>query len=118
MTDAKVEKWCKRTFGKITIDLLLLSKIYLKLEMVELRWCPFKRSKEFYYRNQDKRYLKPTEKVIHEVGKILSKDETITCNNCPRLVNEKWKYSKSNKRSIFRPLLDHMMEKIKKEEEI
>ena len=71
-------------FGKKSIDLLLFSQIYLKLEMIELRWCPFKRSKEFYYRNKDKQYLEPTEKMRYEVGKILSKHETITCNNCPK----------------------------------
>jgi len=109
-----IEKWCENTFGKTTLDLLLLSQIYLKLEMIELRWCPFKRSKEFYYRNKDNRYLEPTEKIIYKIGKILSKYETITCNNCPKLVNEKWKYTKSNKQSIFQPLLDYMMEEIKK----
>ena len=112
VTNKQIEKLCKNTFGKITIDLLLLSRLYLKLEMIELRWCPFKRSKEFYYRNKDKRYLEPTEKTIYEVGKILSTHETVTCNNCPKIVNEKWKYTKSNTQSIFQPLLDYMMEEI------
>lgn len=94
ITNEKIEEWCKNTFGKKSIDLLLFSQIYLKLEMIELRWCPFKRSKEFYYRNKDKRYLDPTEKMIYEVGKILFIHETITCNNCPKVVNEKWKYTK------------------------
>lgn len=114
LTNEKIEKWCKNTFGKTTINLLLLSQIYLKLEMIELRWCPFKRSKDFYYRNKDKRYLEPTEQIIYKIGKILSTYETITCNNCPNLVNENWKYTKSNKYSIFQPLLDYMMEEINK----
>ena len=114
LTNEKIEEWCHNTFGKITIDLLLFSQIYLKFEMIELRWCPFKRSKELYYRNKDKRYLEPTEKMINEVGKILSKYETITCNNCPKVVNENWKYTKSNTQSIFQPLLDYMMEEINK----
>ena len=114
ITNEKIEEWCENTFGKISIDLLLFSQIYLKIEMIELRWCPFKRSKEFYYRNKDKRYLEPTEKMIYEIGKILSKHETITCNNCPKVVNEKWKYTKSNKHSIFQPLLDYMIDEIKK----
>jgi hypothetical protein len=110
----KIKEWCKHTFGKQTPNLLLLSSIYLKLEMIELRWCPYKRSKEFYYRNKDNRYLEPTEKMIYKVGKILSKYETITCNNCPKVVNKNWKYTKSNKQSIFQPLLDYMMEEINK----
>jgi len=110
----KIKEWCKYTFGKINTRLLLLSSIYVKIEMIELRWCPFKRSKEFYYRNKDKRYLEPTEKMIYKVGKILSKYETITCNNCPKVVNKNWKYTKSNKQSIFQPLLDYMMEEINK----
>ena len=112
ITNNEIEEWCKKTFIKKTNDLLLLSSIYLKLESIELRWCPFKRSKEFYYRNKDKRYLLPSEKVIHRIGKILSKHETITCNNCPKIINENWKYSKSNKNSIFQPLLDYMMNEI------
>ena len=114
LTNEKIEKWCHNTFGKITIDLLLFSQIYLKTEIIELRWCPYKRSKELYYRNKDKRYLEPTEKMIYEVGKILSKYETITCNNCPKVLNENWKYTKSNTQSIFQPLLDYMMEEINK----
>lgn len=113
ITDNEIEKWCKKTFHKKTNDLLLLSSIYLKLEHIELRWCPFKRSKEYYYRNKDNRYLIPTDKVIHSIGKILSEHETITCNNCPKIINENWKYSKSNKKSIFQPLLDYMMNEIK-----
>ena len=114
LTNDKIEEWCENTFGKISSDLLLFSQIYLKFEMIELRWCPFKRSKEFYYRNKDKRYLEPTEKMIYEVGKILSNYETIRCTNCPKVVNENWKYTKSNKQSIFQPLLDYMMEEINK----
>jgi hypothetical protein len=114
LTNEKIKEWCENIFGKISIDLLLFSQIYLKFEMIELRWCPFKRSKEFYYRNKDKRYLEPTEKTIYEVGKILSKHETITCNNCPKVVNKNWKYTKSNKHSIFQPLLDYMIHEIKK----
>ena len=112
ITTDGIKTWCKKTFNVITNDLLLLSSIYLKLELVELRWCPFKRSKEFYYRNKDSRYLAPTEKIIHKIGKILSEHETITCNNCPKIINEKWKFTKSNKKSTFQPLLEYMMEEI------
>jgi hypothetical protein len=113
ITTDEIKSWCIITFKNVTNDLLLLSSIYLKLELVELRWCPFKRSKEFYYRNKDRRYLVPTEQIIHKIGKILSEHETITCNNCPCIINEKWKFTKSNKKSIFQPLLEYMMEQIK-----
>lgn len=114
LTNKQIEKWCEYTFGKININLLIFSQLYLKFEIIELRWCPFKRSKEFYYRNKDKRYLEPTEKMIYEVGKILSNYETITCNNCPKIINKNWKYTKSNKHSIFQPFLDYMIEEINK----
>ena len=112
ITNEKTEKWCESIFGKTNCDLLLFSQIYLKLEMIELRWCPFKRSTEFYYRNKDKRYLDPIEQIRWRVGEILSNYETITCNNCPSAVNEKWKYTKSNTKSIFQPLLDFMIKEI------
>lgn len=114
LTKKKIKTWCENTFGTITPELLLLSQIYLKGEMIELRWCPFKRSKEFYYKNKDDKFLEPTKKIIYEIGKILSKDETITCNNCPKVVNKNWKYTKCSTQSIFQPLLDYMMEEIKK----
>lgn len=114
LTNDKIQHWCETTFGNKSTDLLLFSQIYLKIEIIELRWCPFKRSKEFYYRNKDKRYLEPTEQTIYEIGKILSKHETITCNNCPKVVNEGWKYTKSNRQSVFQPLLDYMIEEISK----
>lgn len=114
LTKKYIEKWCKKSFGKITADYLLLSKIYLKFEMIELRWCPFKRSHRFYYKNRDKRYLEPSEQIIFEIGKILTEHEMISCNNCPKIVNKNWKYTKSNKKSIFKPLLDYMMKEINK----
>jgi len=114
ITNDQIYQWTNNTFNTNTInkDILLLGSLYLKLELVERRWCPFKRSKEFYYRNKDNRFLDPTEQVINEIGDILNKYETITCNNCPKIVNEKWKYTKSNTKSIFKPLLDHLMEQI------
>jgi len=104
--------WCNNTFGHVTTKLLLLSSIYLKFELIELRWCPFKRSKKLYYKNKDNRYLEPTEQIIYQVGKILSQNETITCNNCPKIVNNEWKYTKSNTKSIFQPFLDYMIKEI------
>lgn len=103
--------WCEQTFSRTTPELLLFSSVYLKLESVELKWCPFKRSKELYYRNKDARYLLPTESIIYEVGRILAQPEheTITCNNCPKVINEHFAFTGSNTDSIFQPLLDSMM---------
>ena len=56
--------------------------------MVEMRWCPFKRSKELYYRNKDKRFIEYSEETFFEIGKILTNNDTITCNNCPLVVNQ------------------------------
>lgn len=114
LTNLQIHEWCHHVFGSITPSFLLLTRIYLKIELIELRWCPFKRSKMHYYRNKDKRYLKPTAKVINEIGKILCDHDTITCNNCPKIINENWKYTKSNTNSTFQPLLDYMMEEIRK----
>ena len=108
----QTQLWCKNTFGIINDKLILLSFIYLKLELIELRWCPFKRSKKLYYRNKDKRYLEPSEEIIYKIGKILVEHETITCNNCPKIINSNWQYSKSNTLSIFQPLLDFMITEI------
>ncbi len=108
----QTQLWCKNTFGIINDKLILLSFIYLKLELIELRWCPFKRSKKLYYRNKDTRYLEPTEEIIYTIGKILVDHETITCNNCPKIINSNWQYSKSNTLSIFQPLLDFMITEI------
>lgn len=106
LTDTDAKEWCKKTFGAIDDDLLLFSRIYLKLEMIGLRWCPFRRSRKSYYRNKDKRYLPVSKQTIFEVGRILETHETITCNNCPKIVNDNWQYAKCDTQSIFQPLLD------------
>jgi hypothetical protein len=117
LTQAQTMRWCQATFGKSTPELLLFSRIYLKIEQIELRWCPFKRSKEAYYRNKDKRYLQPSVRMICEIGKILAKHEQITCNNCPRVVNKHWRCMNARDvhraPSIFQPLLDDMIEETK-----
>jgi hypothetical protein len=109
-----IKNFCQTTFGTISKKLLLFSKIYLQLEMIESRWCPFKRSKELYYRNTNDKYFNPTDKMMYKIGKILSKHETITCNNCPKIINDNYEYTKSNKKSIFQPLLSHMIDEISK----
>jgi hypothetical protein len=104
-----IRTWCNDNFKIITPDLLLFSQIYLKLEMVELRWCPFKRSKEFYYRNKDARYIAPSMQNIYAIGKILAQHETVTCDNCPKIINANWEYTRSTTPSLFEPLLRFMM---------
>jgi len=116
VTKKDTANWCMNQFGKKTKDLLLFSRIYLKFESLELKWCPFKRSKEFYYRNKDKRFLFPTQQLVYTIGEILSKHETITCNNCPKVVNRHFKYTDSNTQSIFQPLLVHMLKMLENKE--
>lgn len=99
----------RKVSNKVENNILL--NMYLKSEMIELRWCPFKRSKD-YYRNKDNRFLEPSQQMLFEVGKILSNHETITCNNCPKIINANWK-RKSNATSAFKLLLDHMLRKIR-----
>lgn len=113
ITQEQINEFCLKTFNRINIKLLLISEIYLKTEQVELRWCPFKRSKDFYYRNKDNRYITPTEKNIKKIGKILNKYETITCNNCPKIINENWRIVKNDNKSVFTPLVEYMVNDIK-----
>lgn len=109
ISNEDIINFSRNNFGQINNPkLITLSEIYLNLELIELRWCPFKRSKESYYRNNDKRFLFPDEEIIQEVGKILNKNETITCNNCPNIINKNWKYTKSNDKSHFQPLLEYL----------
>jgi hypothetical protein len=111
-TKVVADEWCLATFGKITRELLLFSQLYLKVEQIELRWCPFKRSRETYYRNKDARYLEPSVQMMYEVGKILATNDTITCNNCPKLLNQCDQFPKATTPSLFQPLLDAMLRDI------
>lgn len=111
-TKVIADEWCLATFGKITRELLLFSQIYLKVEQIELRWCPFKRSRETYYRNKDVRYLEPSVQMMYEVGKILATNDTITCNNCPKLLNQCDQFPRATTPSLFQPLLDAMLREI------
>ena len=111
-TKVIADEWCLATFGKITRELLLFSQIYLKVEQIELRWCPFKRSSETYYRNKDARYLEPSVQMMYDVGKILATNDTITCNNCPKLLNQCDQFPRATTPSLFQPLLDAMLREI------
>ena len=108
-TNVDVHMWCISAFGSSNEKLMLLSKLYLQLETVELRWCPFKRSVSTYYRNADPRFLPPTKCIRYEVGRILSSHESITCNNCPSFVNSRWRSGRSDTSSVFQPLLRHIV---------
>jgi len=103
----EIINWCQTNFNKISKNLLLFSKIYLKLSLIEQRWCPFKRSKEYYYRNKDIRFREPYDEYIYEIGKILVEQETITCNNCPKYVNGHYEYLQINNHSVYEPLLNY-----------
>ena len=111
-TQIVADDWCLATFGKTTKELLLFSQIYLQLEQIELRWCPFKRSRETYYRNKDARYLEPSVQIMYAVGQILATNDTITCNNCPRLLNQSDQFPKATTSSLFQPLLNAMLREI------
>ena len=111
-TKVVADEWCLATFGKLTRELLLFSQLYLKVEQIELRWCPFKRSRETYYRNKDARYLEPSVQMLYDVGKILATNDTITCNNCPKLLNQCDQFPKATRPSLFQPLLDAMLRDI------
>jgi hypothetical protein len=115
-TDRQIVNWCLSTFNQTSPELLLFASLYLNLEMLELRWCPFKRAKDFYYRNSDPRYLPLDDQVIYAVGKILAQHETITCNNCPKIINKYYtpqnftlKKSTLKNKSIFDDLLKYML---------
>lgn len=63
-------------------------KLYVYLEKIELRFCPFK-AYQNYYRNTDKRYLSINKENIYYAGEILSKYETIECHICNKEINDK-----------------------------
>lgn len=113
------KQWCAAVFPQATFryiidhrlnNLIMFGLVYLKLESLELRWCPFKRAKEFYYRNHDPRYMPLNHQTIYLMGKILAHHETITCNNCPQLINQHTNFKPT--RSIFEPLLNYMLDEI------
>lgn len=82
-----VKSFCQETFGKITPNLMKLSELYLLLEQIELRWCPFKAMAN-YYRNTNPSYIPLNYETIYAAGKILSKQQTIECEFCNKILNE------------------------------
>lgn len=111
ITDIDVFLWQQNNFLSDDPRLFSISKLYLQLEQVELRWCPFKRSKEYYYRNKDHRYTTPTIPNIYKIGKILSEHDTVTCELCPELVNNDNQFKNVEvSESIFVPFLNYLIE--------
>lgn len=98
---------CLAKFGRVTRGLFLITRMYLQLEQIELRWCPFKRSKSFYYRNRDSRYVGLSLQNIYKIGEILAHEETISCEQCPTVINQF--LLQKNEPSIFQPLLTLML---------
>jgi len=78
-------KYITHPVVKVIIDIKCI------LTQLELRWCPFKASVD-YYRNNDKRYLNydinKTERMFIEMGEYLSKHDTIECWRCSLELNE------------------------------
>lgn len=114
--DEDVNEFHNQNFSETPLNMKqrYFSMCYLKFESIELRWCPFKRSKEFYYRNKDHRFINPTKENIKTVGLILMQNETITCNNCPDLLNKNQNafipdyQNTSIEANIFAPLLEYI----------
>lgn len=110
--DVEIRLWCFQTFDRLDRKFYMISKLYLQLEKIELLWCPFKRSKEFYYRNRDSRFMDITEQNIYKFGKILSENNTnIVCNDCTNVINKQLLNNDSE--SVFQPLLNFMLQELK-----
>jgi hypothetical protein len=109
INEDKIICWCYKNFNNHDDKKRLLGKLYLQLEEVELRWCPFKRSKEFYYRNQDPRYFTPSEANLYKIGKILSQKDKIECNKCAEFINSSQKKEEGD--SPFSFLVDEIVKK-------
>ena len=100
---------CLSFFGSVNDKLFIITYIYLLLERIELTYCPFKRSCEFYYRNDDERYFPYNKENMLEIGKILSRQERIECSNCPRIINKNSEQINESVISILQPLKDYLV---------
>ena len=86
----KYKKYKKYKLNDNNIEKLYndIIKLYVYLEKIELRYCPFKAYVN-YYRNSDPRYLPINKESIYYAGEILSKYETIECQMCNKEINNK-----------------------------
>ena len=104
------DAYCEENFGTSAHESLrVFSRFALRLERVELVWCPFKRCAEDYYRNFDARYRRhPSpeneEALYARLGAMLG--DTVECRDCASAFNAEFPMEGSNARSIYQGLLD------------
>jgi len=103
------DAYCDEAFGSTHESLRAFSRFALRLERVELVWCPFKRCAEDYYRNTDDRYRRhPSpeneEALYARLGAMLG--DTVECRNCAAEFNAAFPMEGSNQQSIYQGLLD------------
>ncbi len=103
------DAYCEENFGCTQESLRVFSRFALRLERVELVWCPFKRCAEDYYRNADARYAtnpspENEEALYKRLGAMLG--DTVECRDCASDFNAAFPMEGSNARSIYQGLLD------------
>ena len=104
------DAYCEENFGTSAHESLrVFSRFALRLERVELVWCPFKRCAEDYYRNFDERYAnnpspQAEEALYRRLGAMLG--DTVECKDCALEFNAEFPMEGSNTRSIYQGLLD------------
>ena len=103
------DAYCAENFGCTHESLRVFSRFALRLERVELVWCPFKRCAEDYYRNFDARYAhdpspQAEEALYKRLGAMLG--DTVECRDCAAEFNAEFPMEGSNTRSIYQGLLD------------
>ncbi|CAH0369055.1 unnamed protein product [Pelagomonas calceolata] len=103
------DAYCDEAFGSLDESLRVFSRFALRLERVELVWCPFKRCAEDYYRNADARYRRhpspeAEEALYKRLGAMLG--DTVECRDCASEFNAEFPMEGSNARSIYQGLLD------------
>ncbi len=106
---ADADAYCDEAFGSLDESLRVFSRFALRLERVELVWCPFKRCAEDYYRNADERYAnnpspQAEEALYRRLGAMLG--DTVECRDCAAAFNAAFPMEGSNARSIYQGLLD------------
>ena len=103
------DAYCEEAFGSTHESLRVFSRFALRLERVELVWCPFKRCAEDYYRNFDARYAhdpspQAEEALYKRLGAMLG--DTVECRDCAAEFNAEFPMEGSNQKSIYQGLLD------------
>ncbi len=103
------DTYCEENFRCTHESLRVFSRFALRLERVELVWCPFKWCAEDYYRNTDERYAnnpspQAEEALYRRLGAMLG--DTVECRDCAAAFNAAFPMEGSNTRSIYQGLLD------------